>query len=282
MSDEQSFSLAEYRKQREAGEVTPTEEVTGQAEAAAETPQESAVEPEESASEEREEEAEPAVEEKPKKGDRLQKRFDQLTSKIKDLEAQLATKSEPKQAEPMVKPASEAKPKLEDFETLEDFQEALTDWKLDQREKLAEQKRAESEAEKTQAERASNFKSRIEAAQAKYDDFDEVVLENPVQPSAAMVEAMLEEDLGAEIAYHLGQNPTEIKRIAALSPAKQAVEIGKLAAKLEPKEAAKTTPKPKAPPPPRPLGGKAAPSLKPVEEMSYQEYRAARLAGKIK
>jgi DNA repair exonuclease SbcCD ATPase subunit len=233
----------------------------------------------ESETEEQQESAEAVSEEKPKKGDRLQKRFDQLTSKIKDLEAKLAEKPVEAKTE-VAKSTGSDKPKLENFDSLEDFQEALTDWKLDQREKQAETKRAEESAKKEAGQRAKTFKERIEAAQSKYSDFDEVVLENSVQPTVAMVDAMLDSELGAEIAYHLGQNTAEIKRISGLSPARQAVEIGKLEAALE----AKTTPKKvvaKAPPPPKPLGGRAQASIGDIGKMPLSQYRALREAGKL-
>src|SRR6185436_1228163 len=100
--------------------------------------------------------------------------------------------------------------------------EALTDWKLDQREKTraeAEAKRAHDIAER---EAFETWAKREKAAKKAHDDYEEVldsVKFNPADPGVpAARQAMLESELGAEILYHLAKQPAELKRIAALSP----------------------------------------------------------------
>jgi hypothetical protein len=258
----EDFDLSNYRAERN-GEPTPAEPVAEKVEEikdAEPVPEAEEVEPEESAPEEKEQD------EKPKKKDRLQGRFDKLTKEIYDLRAQLADKPIP--AAIKAPAVSDGKPKIEAFESLEEFQEALTDWKLDQRESAKVQVEKQRESQR-QAEQA---RQRIEQARSKYEDFDEVALDPSLRVSQAMYDVMLESDIGADVLYFLGNNPTEAERIAKLSPASAAREIGKIEAKLEakPKAEPKVT---KAPPPVKPLAGRAAPSFDPETTTSQSEYR---------
>jgi hypothetical protein len=255
----EDFDLSNYRAERSGTPAEPVAEPVEEVKDAEPVPEAEEVEPEESAPEEKEQD------EKPKKKDRLQGRFDKLTKEIYDLRAQLADK--PAAQEPKA-PVADGKPKIDNFDSLEDFQEALTDWKLDQRESAKVQVEKQRESQR-QAEQA---RQRIEQARSKYEDFDEVALDPSLRVSQAMYDVMLESDTGADVLYFLGNNPTEAERIAKLSPASAAREIGKIEAKLEakPKAEPKVT---KAPPPVKPLAGRAAPSFDPETTTSQSEYR---------
>ena len=64
-----------------------------------------------------------------------------------------------------------------------------------------------------------------------------------------MQDAILDLEHGVDVAYHLAKNLPEAKRIAALSPVAQIMEIGKLETKLNAaKPAAKSTTQAPAPP----------------------------------
>lgn len=101
--------------------------------------------------------------------------------------------------------------------------------------------RSEREGERTQkqteadAKAAEAFKERVtafeEAGLDAFDDFHEVVISTMTLKntdpgywplSAAMGELILESDHGPAIAYELASDPKEARRIAQLSPAKQA------------------------------------------------------------
>lgn len=161
-------------------------------------------------------------------------------------------------------PAAPKPPREEDFPDHAAYQEALLDYKVDLR--LAEREsrdRQAREAEQRQTEQAQASQEgqrraakMVETARAKFVDFDDVVLgNNDLQITPVMVDAMgLEEKHGHDVAYYLGKVPEEAARIAALPPAHQVLEIGKLAAKIETAGRKKIT---KAPPPAKPLGGRA-------------------------
>lgn len=91
----------------------------------------------------------------------------------------------------------------------------------------------------------------------------------------AMFDALTVSEQPAVIADHLGRNPTEAGRIAALSPAQQGVELARLEARLASQP--RTT---NAPPPPNTVGTRAVASTDPAG-MSFEQYKAAREAGRI-
>ena len=131
-------------------------------------------------------------------------------------------------------PAPQAPVTPEQFESSEAYVDALAEQRAN--EKLA---RREAEAQRTSMLEA--HEDRAERAREKYADFDAVV-ENPLLPvSTAMAETLMASEISDEIAYFLGTNPNEAKRIHALPPLLQAREIGKLEAKLIAEPPAKKT-----------------------------------------
>jgi hypothetical protein len=118
------------------------------------------------------------------------------------------------------------------------------------------------------------FSYRETIAREKFSDYDAVARNPGIRITEEMAEVIRDLDSGPEIAYHLGKNPAEAARIAALSPHRQAVELGKL-------EVIVTSPKPipKQPPAPvQPVSGIAAGGSKDPGKMSPAEYIAWRKA----
>jgi len=150
------------------------------------------------------------------------------------------------------RPVPAGKPKLESFETLEAYQEALTDWKIDQRDAQRKAEEDRQAAEAAERKLQSAWSASEKTARATHPDYDDVVrsVQAPEGPGvSAARQAMLEEDSGAEILYYLGTHSDELRRIAALSPVSAVREIGKLSARLSPvagngKPAATALPKP--------------------------------------
>lgn len=222
-------------------------------------------------------------------GKRLQKRFHDLTSEIRDLRAKLQEKeAAPPEKSGAASPAAEhVKPKAEDFETYDLYLEARDEWVSQEAvvkatEALTKQQREAAARELAQAV-TETFNEQVAAAKAKYSDWNEVfeAVEAPLTPT--MQQAIVETpELGAELAYELAKNPTECERIAGLSPAAQIREIGKLQAKIEAKLKPAQEQKPtasNAPPPVRPVAGNSTASTKKPEEMNYPEYKAWRSKG---
>lgn len=174
----------------------------------------------------------------------------------------------------------DGRPKPEQFETHDEYQEALIDWKVERRLKAKEETDGKKAEEGHRAERMKSFNEQVSKAKEKYEDFD-LVVSNPEIPITEQVMGLiLESDHGAEVAYHLGNNPDVAHRIATLSPTAAAREFGRLEARFaepaETKEKTRTQTKPNkvpgAPPPIKPLSGKKASTEPDLETMGMDDY----------
>ncbi|HKE24978.1 MAG TPA: hypothetical protein VKB88_21600 [Bryobacteraceae bacterium] len=253
----------EYDHWRRTGELPKKEDQAPPA-AAEETPPAKSV-PQSGAEEtqpaEEEEEPEPG---KPGRGGSRQRKIDRLTRDNEWLKAQLAAVNQaklthaPPEAEPPKPAEPPGKPKLHDFPTLEAYQEALTDWKLDQREAQKKAEAIQAEARTAEEKLQTEWSSKTEAARGNHPDYDEVVQATPYPVGPGVMparQALLEDEAGAEILYHLATHPDELQRIAQMQPVSAIREIGKLSAMFAQTSTA-GNPKPKvsgAPKPPPPL-----------------------------
>ena len=226
--------------------------------------------------------------EKPKSKRGIDKRFRELTTKIRGLEAALAAakpESTPEVAKPAASAPAEGKPVAGNFETYEEYTEALTLCTIDPREskRAADQSRKQLEA--AQNEAAAQWDKRLDEARKKLEDFDELVLENDqVNITDAMKQAIFEADRGPEVAYFLAQNPAEAERIAKLSPVAAVRAIGKIEDGLTPAKTAAPSKKPKVSSAPAPITPSSRPAAnsakKPLGEVSdFAEYERRRAAG---
>lgn len=221
------------------------------------------------------------TQEQPKpKPSSVEKRIAQLTKawreeerKREELERQLAEAKAAK-AEPKEPPAKgDGKPDPDDFEVYADYIEALTDWKLEQKEKArsAELQRAkEQEAEATRRRIAEAFEEKMNAAVSKYPDFIDA-LDADIPMSEAMMQMMVLHPQGLDVAYHLAKNPSEAARIAELVPTAAAREFEKIVASLNAPASKETKPMTKAPKPPSTVGGGAGPAPHSITDEKFAE-----------
>lgn len=160
------------------------------------------------------------------------------------------------------------KPNPDSYDTHAEYVEALTDWKIEQREKVGKEA---SQREKQQAEQNEIKKAHFEREQSfskKTPDYADVIKEfveiNP--PVSLTFENLLySSDNGPQILYELAQNMDEFNRINSLSPIAVAKEFGKLEAKIsskpsEPKQEIKKTTS--APKPIEPVGKSSSGSIR--------------------
>lgn len=163
---------------------------------------------------------------------------------------------------------------------LQEAQNASLD-DLDYEEQIAERtiRRTRQEALENEREAISDlareaFSESEAIARTKYADYDAVTRNPNLTLTESMAALAMDSDVGPELVYHLGKNPQEAARIAALPLERQAREFGRLEAKL-------TAPKPIIAPPPDPItpisGGGSAPQKDP-NKMSMAEYAAWRAA----
>lgn len=139
-------------------------------------------------------------------------------------------------------------------------------------EHLAEQKAAQKVAERERTmqseKRADVFAEKAEKAIEKYADFNDVVSNPNLHINDSMVEFITDSDLGTEVAYFLGKNPSRAEQIANMSPVKAALAMEAIAKEIT----AKPNPRPSsAPAPIKPIGASSS-SQKDPEDMSFKEF----------
>jgi len=198
-----------------------------------------------------------------------QKRIGELTRKQREAERERDYWREVALGRPAAGPEPNAgmqrevganEPLVEQFASYEDFVDARADWRAEQRIRAHEQAKTR---EQTVREVQQKTQAAVAKAAEKFADFEDVALSPDLAMTPVMAEALLDCENFPEVAYHLGQHPEEAKRIAKLSPAAQAREIGKLEVKLasavkdatEQQTARRTT---NAPAPVKPVGAKGA------------------------
>jgi hypothetical protein len=131
----------------------------------------------------------------------------------------------------------------EQFDTYDDYAEALA-------ERKAEELLARREAARQQAELLEAYHEREEQARDKYDDFEQVAYNPNLTVTETMAQSIQASDIGPDVLYWLGSNPKEAARIARLPTILQAKEIGKIEATMgsnPPVRKTSTAPAPIAP-----------------------------------
>lgn len=202
----------------------------------------------------------------------------ELDAKIGERLAKEKRKWERQQLEKANVPAPMAEPKPADFKSQVEYIEAVATYK-------AEQIVAQREAEKQQKAVSESYADREETAREKYSDYEKVAYldtkDGGPAISTPMAEVIMESEIGPEIAYYLGKNVEESKKIWAMKPLAQAAAIGKIEAALSAKAPAK--PASSAPDPIKPVGGgrTTSASVNPsnpesVKKLSTEEWIAAR------
>ena len=229
---------------------------------------------------------------KPPKG--VQKRLDELTKekyeerREKEYWRDLAMKGLAKpEGSPETKPPDNAAmPTSDQYADYDEYMDAKMQWKVDQilKERETASKEQLNRANEEQAQKASKieFAKNAESTRKKYTDFDDTIanaVDSPCTP--AMYDAMTSSPNGPETMYYLAKNPAEARRIASMSsPAVQALEIGKLEAKLTapiPKTEHRTITKTSEPI--RTVSGMGVTERDPAK-MNMEEYASWRMAHK--
>lgn len=212
---------------------------------------------------------------KPKKG--IQERINELTRQRHDEkraaeEARAEAeywKSQAIQKEPESQaPQPTGKPQVDQYDSYEDYLEALSDYKVEQRLSQGAEERQRQEQEQHFAAQRDAFHKRAEKLEV--DDFVEVVYNPSLTISEEMQRLAFESDKGPEILYHLGKNPAEAARIAVMSPAQAGRAIGMLEASLTLPPAKHVS---SAPPPITPITGGGEPPKVDPDKMTPDQWR---------
>lgn len=188
--------------------------------------------------EDNEDDSSDKIDEKPKRRNGFKKRIDKLNSKLSAKEqeveywkAEAFKKQAPQDADnkPIQKEAmADKKPKADDFDSHDKYVEALTDWKMDQRDQLRDAKQKEIEIKTDQQKRFEAHQGRVKEFAEAHDDFKEVIAElGDYRVSPAVEALIIDSDLGAEVLYELAKDQNELDRLCSLPPLAAAREFGK-------------------------------------------------------
>jgi hypothetical protein len=302
-------SMADYVKARSAGESVT--------EKAAITPEKEQIKTEpESAAGTQESEKDKS------KGGGWQRRIDKLTRRGTELEESLKEEREARQRleaklagrdpaelkpQTSVEPGARPEPRSGDLKAdgtpkYADYDEFLRDVRKWDKEQLTQefsgklteaQKKAQTEDENAKQEKVitESFQKKTQAAQAKYEDFKEVVFgeDSPVTEGLIQAGSTIDgfildpENEGLEVLYHLCKHPEEIERISKFSPQKQIRELGKIEDTVLASADSETSPEPKKaalPAPIRPVSTSTSKSSVKPENMSMAEYAKWRQANR--
>jgi len=235
--------------------------------------------------------------EEKKQNPKLEKRFSELTKQRKEAEARAEEAErrlaaiEGKQAQPaQAQPESTQKPTPDNYRDAFEYAEALSQWSAEQALLKREQEVKQKEFEVQKQKVIQTWQQKLEATIAELPDYEDMVASSNVKVNDTVRDAILESDVGPRILYELASDDDIAEKLSTMSTASALKLIGKLEAKFEkteePVKAEKKTvaAKSKAPEPIRPLrstGGVAEVSMD-GNDMSYQQWKAARQAGKIR
>ena len=241
--------------------------------------------------------------EEKKQNPKLEKRFSELTKARKEAEAKAETERQAREelekrlaalegqkAPAQTEPQGNKKPSPDEYKDAFEYAEALAEWSANEALARREQEAKQKEAEAHKAKVIQTWQQKLEATKAELPDYEDMVASSTLTVNDTVRDAIIESDIGPRILYELASDDDLAEKLSNLSTAGALKLIGKLEAKFEktaePAKAEKKTvaAKSNAPEPIRPLrsnGGVADVAIDP-EGMSYQQFKAARRAGKIR
>jgi hypothetical protein len=237
-----------------------------------------------------------------KQNPKLEKRFSELTKARKEAEAQVAEERKARESlearlaalegnrEPIQAPESNRKPSPDSYKDAFEYAEALAEWSAEQALAKREQEVKQKEIQAKRATVIQTWQEKLEATKAQLPDYEAMVSSSSMSVNDTVRDAIIESDVGPRILYELASNDELAEKINGLTTAGALKLIGKLEAQFEktdaPAKAGKktVTAKSNAPEPIRPLRSTSGIADVGMDgnDMSYQQWKAARQAGKIR
>jgi hypothetical protein len=204
-------------------------------------------------------------------------------ARIRELEAQLSGRGRPASAEPAApapnRDPDRPKPSVNEFQTYEDFVDALTDWKTDRAVRAVFAAQAQHQAETQQSHADQSFAERRDAWVKEHPDFNDIVGQMDHVPVSPPMEQFFKHDpAGISVIDYLARHPEDGIRIAQLAPGPAFVALGRIAQTIEAHNSngngavSPGRPTPKAPPPITPVGAGQHRSTDPADLDFGPEY----------
>lgn len=194
------------------------------------------------------------------------------------------------------------RPVASNFQTYDEYVDALTDWKVEKALKPAlagvnksiEERSATQTKAQQEAELQTNWQKRQDATKAVIKDYDEVVANSDLPIAKHVGDLLIESEHGPALAYKLAKDPALADKLNKMTPTAAAMHIGRLEAAFEPAAdspaqadapaaapAAPVKAVSKAPVPPTPVNTNSsrAPALQNMAMDDYVKARKAQGAG---
>lgn len=125
--------------------------------------------------------------------------------------------------------AQEGKPTSDQFDSYDDYVEALTDWKA---ENTVNARLAAQQQQSTIQTRVQTFEQRVATQFPDGEPEGLSALRRAPSLPEGVQEVILSSENGPKLADHLGNNPAELRRLSSLTPTMQAFELAKLEQRL--------------------------------------------------
>lgn len=139
-----------------------------------------------------------------------------------------------------------AKPQQADFEDFDQFENARDQWIETRASLRAEMNTVRKDvarresialdaANRAASETADAFAQTVADARSRHADYDDAMdaaREQGLAVSRDLGQALMESPVGAEVLYHLVTNPSEVDRLAALSPTRALTELGMIEGRI--------------------------------------------------
>ena len=173
----------------------------------------------------------------------IRKRIDKLNTKVEDAEQraidaefELARVKKDQEVVVTTPAPTQTRPEAGSFETYEEYEDALLDWRIDSKESKRVATTQKAALQRQQDDAARNFDRRAEELKEEHPDFEKVAkapaMLNFYGNNPIVRDLVESSDLGPEIALHFGKNKDAATNIASMSMMQAAKEIGKLEIKL--------------------------------------------------
>lgn len=186
-----------------------------------------------------------------KEKSRAQKRVEQALARASAAEKELAEIKAKQNT-----PKANDKPKIEEFETYDEFQEKLGEWQVEEAVRRLEEKQGKKQAEQTQSQKQAEFQGAIDSFAETAADFNEVVtaginrgLPMPITLDEVAAEFGYDANIQVRLLYELAKDEEFHELVSGSSKLKAARLLSERADSFAKKE----TPKiPNAPKPIKP------------------------------
>jgi hypothetical protein len=163
-------------------------------------------------------------------------------------------------------PSADVEPQEAEFSDYGSYIKALTAYGVRAAQREAEQASKVNAQRAVDAALAQDFEPQLQAARAKYDDFDDVVSAPIFAPETQVM--LMQSPHGAEIGYYLGLHPAEAATLNTLTPVAKARAIIALEQKMWTQQTKTVS---TAPAPITPVAGSAV-SVKDPSKMTTDEW----------